>query len=193
MSNRRRPRNPVPLQPIGTRPGGRTGLPPQLRDFTVWTDTPPAQYAAQTIDWIVGALPTRLRLNVWVCETCGDGVLCFDLHPGTTPYIVPHATLGDPDCAGSCTSRMYSGADAAVWRARLGGPSHEWYRPSVFELGQSSKAVREHVQMGGLLVREYVEPKSRLMLVDPADPMRPTRAEVDAGVEIPGVSGVTFR
>jgi hypothetical protein len=189
VSNRRRPRNPgLPLQPIGTRPGGRTGLPPELTDFTLWTDTPPAQYKATTLDWIVRALPERGRMNVCVCDTCDQGVLCFDLHPGTTPYTVSHATLGDPDCGGTCYSRMYSGTDAAVAKAQHGGPSHEWYRPSVFELGQSSRAVRDHVQMGGLLVRPYDKPgRAKLMVVDDiADPAAPTLEELSRGRDVIG-------
>lgn len=151
MSNRRKPRRQVPLHgnPTTTR---KPTLPFPL-DAIEWTDQPPAQYTTQTLEWIAERHHERGRMNVWACEECGTEVLCFDLHPGVTPFMVSHHALGDADCPGMCRSHFYSGLSAAVARDRLGGPSHEWYRPSAGELSKADRHTREHVAQGGLLVR----------------------------------------
>lgn len=150
MSNRRRPTNVVPLN------GGRPVNPLLVRGLAGvdWTDEPAADYSREVLSWIVANVPTIGRMNVWVCEACGTQVLCVDRHPGVTPFMVSHHTLGNPDCGGSCQSRFYNGAIAAEVHARVGRPSHEWYRPSADQLEAETPYVRDHVLRGGLLVRE---------------------------------------
>jgi hypothetical protein len=130
-------------------------VPPQLQHLD-WTDEPAGQYPTQTVEWIAAHAAEALRLNVWECEDCGMPVLCFDRHPGVTPFMVAHSTLGGGDCKGMCRSHFYNGASARAARDVLGQPSHEWYRPSAHELKRLRGQVRDHVLKGGLLVRAVV-------------------------------------
>lgn len=152
MSNRRKPKRQVPLNGYATA----TISPPLPWPLTAvaWSDTPTATYATQTLEWIAAKAPTRGMHNVWVCESCGEDVLCFDRHPGTTPFTVAHQTF-DPTtpCPGITVSTFYNGARAQQALVEHGAPSHEWYRPSSTELRHGSRAARDHVMQGGLLVR----------------------------------------
>jgi hypothetical protein len=168
MGNRRRPTRLVPLD------GGPTtttisGLPPMLQNLGLWTDTPPAQYRPQTLDWIVAAVRRgeSMRLNAWRCETCQLPFIAYDRHPGTTPMLVSHRafaeTAGETDeCTGMCASVFYSreGVIRAGVDLGQGGqqirPSHEWYRPSADELRRETGEVRSHVRQGGLLLRAVI-------------------------------------
>lgn len=153
MSNRRRARRLVPLNGLDHGVPARELLPPPL-DFIEWTDTPAAGYPTQVLEWIAGQAPTRGRFNVWVCESCHQAFLCYDRHPGTTPFTVAHQTL-DPEtsCQGITVSTFYNGDRARDALVELGAPSHEWYRPSATALRHESRAARDHVLQGGLLVR----------------------------------------
>lgn len=154
MSNRRRPKVLMPLDG-GAPPAPRLPWP---LDHIEWTDQPPAKYPPRTLEWIAAAHRDAGRLNVWLCETCGVGVLCVDEHPGVTPMMVSHHTLGDPDCAGMCASQFYRRDKILEYAPAYRGhtnlePTYEWYRPSEVELRGENAEVRGHVYQGGLLVR----------------------------------------
>jgi hypothetical protein len=157
MSNRRKPKRQIPLHPGGslvTIPRGnepRRGAP---KIEVEWSDAPFATYPPHVIAWIASRAHEAGRLNVWECEECGERVLCYDRHPGTTPFMVSHHTLGNPDCPGTCRSHFYSGASVELTYFLKGTPSHEWYRPSTDELRTLKRHVQDHVMQGGLLVRE---------------------------------------
>jgi hypothetical protein len=127
-------------------------------DAIEWSDKPALAYDPVVLKWIADKAGERGQLNVWRCEQCSTPVLCYDKHPGTTPFMVAHSTLGGGDCTGICKSAFYSSGEVIKARSELGGPgvapSHEWYRPAFGDPGLKEAAVRAHVIQGGLLVRE---------------------------------------
>lgn len=166
MGNRRKPRRLVPLDGGPAATATIPGLPPMLQNLGLWTDSPPAEYRPQTLDWIVDAVRRgeSMRLNAWRCESCDLPFIAYDRHPGATPMMVSHRAfaeaMGETDpCTGMCASVFYTrdGVIRAAVDLGQGGqqirPTHEWYRPSRDELRRASGAVRSHVSQGGLLLR----------------------------------------
>lgn len=81
------------------------------------------------------------RINQYTCRTCGGVITTIDRDEGTTPMmLVCRATKG---CDGSMFSSMYRVAPYLT-------PEWEWYKPEKLPKGE----MREHVQMGGLLLRK---------------------------------------
>lgn len=87
---------------------------------------------------------TAERLNRYVCRACGGSVVTVDRVEGVTPfYLDCYATKG---CNGPMMSSFY----------RVEGdptPTFEWYRPGKAERKGLDPATREHVKLGGLLIR----------------------------------------
>jgi hypothetical protein len=94
------------------------------------------------------------RENVYTCQACGGTVVTVDRDTGTTPFMISHSEVAGSNCDGP----MYSG-----WYRphRAGSPTHEWYAPTKAELKAecaphdryTREAIRQHVEMGGLLLR----------------------------------------
>ena len=81
------------------------------------------------------------KINQYTCSGCGETMTTVDRDDGTTPMAIGcqiHLT-----CGGRMISHMYL-VDQTL------EPTHEWYRPT----GKVQKAYREHVAMGGLLIRK---------------------------------------
>lgn len=89
------------------------------------------------------------RKNVYLCEKCGYPTVTIDRDEGTTPYMT--RCRRPSGCDGTTVSQMYRVADWPL------PPMFEWYKPDDGELRQKSAAVRQHVEMGGLLLRPIVE------------------------------------
>lgn len=81
------------------------------------------------------------RINQYTCRTCGGVITTIDRDEGTTPMMLAcRATKG---CTGSMFSSMYRVAPYLT-------PEWEWYKPEKLPKGE----MREHVEMGGLLLRK---------------------------------------
>lgn len=80
-------------------------------------------------------------INQYTCSSCGGTITTIDRNQGTTPMmLVCRATEG---CYGSMRSHGYA-VDQNLT------PNWEWYKPAKLPKGE----MREHVQMGGLLIRK---------------------------------------
>lgn len=109
------------------------------------------------------------RRNIWTCETCERSIHARDIDEGVTPFMLQ--CFATPDCDGEMYSRMYRVNDS--WATIP--ITHEWWLPNENELeillegvrkelpaqGAPEKAVlaviagvREHVERGGLAMRE---------------------------------------
>lgn len=125
-------------------------------------------------------------LNVYTCEKCSGVMVVVLLDWGTTPFMVdcrattmPAGKKRDRYCRGMMKSHFYR--VAPLWAAHL---SHGWYRPADTGLGMlevldaltrkakrhgaSAEAIEvgkretiEHVERGGLLLRELTETEQR--------------------------------
>lgn len=82
------------------------------------------------------------RINVYTCRTCGQSIVTVDLVEGTTSmYLTCQVT---ERCGGRMISGMYR-VDQTLT------PTHEWYKPEKLP---RDMAMRQHVEMGGLLLRK---------------------------------------
>lgn len=99
-------------------------------------------------------------LNIYTCRLCGGHIVTIDKDEGSTPFqLACRATEG---CNGPMQSSMYRVFDQGM------RPSHEWYKPDQHECEHLSDGERQHVGMGGLLLRE----------LDPLEWNVPTREQL---------------
>jgi hypothetical protein len=82
------------------------------------------------------------RINTYTCKTCRNHIVTEDVNVGTTPMML--ACRATPGCSGSMLSGMYKVDQTLV-------PTHEWYKPAKLP---KEPGMREHVKMGGLMLRE---------------------------------------
>lgn len=99
---------------------------------------------AGNIDDHLAELERRLkprRVNQYTCGECGGVITTIDRDEGTTPmFLSCRATDG---CDGRMSSSCYRVPKGLV-------PDHEWYKPDKLP---REPGMRQHVQMGGLLIR----------------------------------------
>lgn len=102
--------------------------------------------------------------NVWTCEQCGARLVCVHRDEGTTPFFMRCDPKRTPR---GCGGRMLSaGYPDGPRPPHIGAPTHEWYKPTPAELDAEcakedrfhGKWLREHVQLGGLLIRPIATP-----------------------------------
>lgn len=105
------------------------------------------------------------RVNAYVCTECGHITYTVDCAEGTTPFTLAcqkKSSILDMNgkevkpCNGNAMSSMYSITPADYdWPEDI---THEWYAPSIEEYNKikknKSRAVLDHVTLGGLLLRE---------------------------------------
>lgn len=84
----------------------------------------------------------RGRINQYTCQKCGSVITTIDIDEGTTPMMLPCQVTNK--CKGWMRSGFYL-VDQHLT------PDHEWYKPVELPM---HRAEREHVQMGGLLIRK---------------------------------------
>jgi hypothetical protein len=87
------------------------------------------------------------KKNVYVCPK-GHKTVTVDKDYGTTPFMM-RCRQRDDDGKHNCTEMSKSSfyqVDQAL------EPEYEWYKPS--ELNGLNSAEREHVKMGGLMLRK---------------------------------------
>lgn len=85
------------------------------------------------------------KKNQYTCDTCGGVITTVDLDEGTTSMFL--ACRATEDCNGRMISSMYR-VDQSL------EPTHEWYTPEKLP---KDRAMRQHVKMGGLLIRPVTE------------------------------------
>lgn len=84
------------------------------------------------------------KKNIYVCEKCFGHIVTVDLAEGVTPFMV--GCKANDGCDGMMQSSFYRVYDQRI------RPSYEWYRPN--SLDGLKRGVHEHVENGGLLLRE---------------------------------------
>ena len=84
------------------------------------------------------------KANIYVCATCRGHIVTRDRDVGVTPFMIPCKAADG--CTGMMQSSMYRVFDQSIRE------SHEWFRPH--SLKGLSPAGRDHVERGGLMLRE---------------------------------------
>lgn len=102
------------------------------------------------------------KKNRYTCELDEKHVITtVDKDAGTTPFMTvcedcKAIGLKSPQ-PGFRHPVMYS----SFYRVPQGYPAtHEWYRPDAAETSKQNPSVRQHIEMGGLLLRKIGEPRS---------------------------------
>jgi|SRR5919112_2072653 hypothetical protein len=81
------------------------------------------------------------KLNKYSCPICRADLITIDRDDGTTPFSMNCIT---PACPGLMRSHVYSKVQ--------GTPTHEWRKPTIAEFNALSRAYKDHVRMGGLVL-----------------------------------------
>jgi hypothetical protein len=93
------------------------------------------------------------EVNGWACEDCGQTTYCIHVDDGVTPfYLGCRATEG---CEGMAKSMFYPSGPVPDYA--LDKLAFEWYMPDAEERAGLKPEVREHVEKGGLLLRELTD------------------------------------
>ena len=102
------------------------------------------------------------KLNLYICEH-GCHNITVDVDKGVTPFMICCEFTGRPDrpanplkmskgkCIGIAKSCMYP--KELPLNSPMPVPTHEWYRPTLSEYMELSNPEKEHVDIGGLLIR----------------------------------------
>lgn len=93
--------------------------------------------------------------NAYMCKKCHGFVVTVHVDPGVTPMFLacrvngePAARVEDVVCDGQMVSGMYR-----PFSEELGEPTYEWYAPDKREYSRLPFRMRDHVDLGGLLLR----------------------------------------
>jgi hypothetical protein len=87
------------------------------------------------------------KRNLYACNTCRQYIVTIDVDEGVTPaFLSCKAMKGCPGTMGSAWYRMPAWAHEGV--------DFEWYRPTGKAYAKLSKAMRKHVDDGGLDLRK---------------------------------------
>lgn len=110
------------------------------------------------------------RINAWECkppvyhpdvEVCGLHTYCVHVHHGVTPmFLACRASGHEPDseentCKGQAVSLTYP--ESMPPRHAIESVKWEWYKPEDDEFAQLDDGSRQHVEMGGLLLRPLTD------------------------------------
>lgn len=96
-------------------------------------------------------------INVYHCPDC-DGYMAIEhVEEGVTPMFLACRVKGDlkdpaNDCEGMMVSMMYP---AKPWPIEL-EPGWEWFRPTGQAFEMLSPEMRDHIESGGLALRQKV-------------------------------------
>jgi hypothetical protein len=103
------------------------------------------------------------RRNAYYCGTCGDYIATRDVDEGVTPMFLACRVLGDPSdplntCDGISRSMMYPERPwpnvDSLGTPIPSEPTWEWYAPGIDEANALPLEAFEHVQRGGLMLRQ---------------------------------------
>jgi hypothetical protein len=96
--------------------------------------------------------------NAYQCQKCKGHVVTVHVDPGVTPMFLacrvngePAARVEDVICDGQMVSGMYR-----PFSEELGEPTYEWYTPEKREYSRLPFRTKDHVDMGGLLLRPII-------------------------------------
>ncbi len=85
-------------------------------------------------------------INQYTCDECRGTIVTVDRDEGVTPFML--GCRAKPGCTGLMRSSFYS-------LPTIPRPSWEWYKPQFEEeLKKLDHQTREHVKLGGLLLRQ---------------------------------------
>lgn len=95
------------------------------------------------------------RINVYMCSK-KHRLVTVDVAKGVTPFTVPCRVDG---CEEFTRSGFYGRLYGVGFLQGLGScqPTHEWYSPAPDEREDLSDWERDHVDRGGLLLRERTD------------------------------------
>lgn len=85
------------------------------------------------------------KVNQYLCEQCGHRTTTINAVAGTTPFLITCRAVGG--CDGMARSQFYR-VDQQL------RPDYEWYRPEGKELKKLDAPTRDHVRLGGLVLRK---------------------------------------
>jgi len=89
------------------------------------------------------------NLNRYTCKNCGRSVVTIDREMGVTPmFLNCRATAG---CSGDMSSAMY--------RSVVVEPTFEWRKPTPDEYKEMPRAMKDHIDMGGLAIYPIEKPR----------------------------------
>ena len=90
--------------------------------------------------------------NVYTCPICHGYTVTIDRAEGVTPFMLDCRASGKPgDCNGKAESSFYPKGPRPK---HIPAPSWEWYKPEADEYKFLSGPIKDHVDMGGLLLRK---------------------------------------
>ncbi|HEY3435109.1 MAG TPA: hypothetical protein VGK41_05605 [Solirubrobacterales bacterium] len=92
------------------------------------------------------------KINGWSCPICRETTYAVHVDDGVTPFMLGCKTKS---CEGMGRSMFYP--DGPPPQHVLVAVSWEWYSPDDRERRKLDAAVLEHVEKGGLLVRELTD------------------------------------
>lgn len=90
--------------------------------------------------------------NAYQCNACAGHAVTEHADAGTTPMFLMSCKVTE-----GCPGRMVSGMYRPV-PVELGEPAWQWYTPDAAEIRTLSRGEREHVNLGGLLLRPITRP-----------------------------------
>lgn len=112
---------------------------------------------------MTGAPKLANRINVYTCRKCGGYTVTIEIHEGVTPFMLRCRASGrEGDCCGMAESSYPSGekpsypsGEKPSWKPSwVPDPAWEWFRPVGAEYRKLNRAMREHVDKGGLDIRK---------------------------------------
>jgi hypothetical protein len=109
-------------------------------------------------------MPFKGKKNSYQCEVCNGVIVTVDIDDGTTPFLL--LCRATPSCDGMMKSNFYR-IDQSI------KAGYEWFRPASSK-GYSA-GMRQHIEMGGLVLRKIAPPPERAAPVDPAPEESETR------------------
>lgn len=89
------------------------------------------------------------RTNAYICQTCSGVIVTVDRDEGVTPMFL--RCRATKDCGGQMVSCMYRVKETM---ANPPEPTYEWYAPNRAERRRLTSGMRDHIERGGLLIRE---------------------------------------
>lgn len=84
------------------------------------------------------------KKNIYTCSICRGHIVTRDREEGVTPFMI--SCKATENCKGMMQSSMYRVFDGSM------AATYEWYKP--LDMRGLSAGEREHVSMGGLLLRK---------------------------------------
>jgi hypothetical protein len=105
---------------------------------------------------------TKGDWNPYKCKVCGGITMTRHVDDGVTPMYLGCRAMGENPltgqlkCEGTAVSGMYPNDPVPPSLRRL--KVWEWYSPEASEFIKLNPYMRDHVEMGGLLLRGPVDP-----------------------------------